>query len=84
MTSLQSTSSVASGLGGVRQRFDSEYLAKQLPVFQERAPRVGQVKTQLTLCVCVLSCMCQCMLNKQLLRSNWQSSAHHVHIHLQV
>jgi hypothetical protein len=39
--SLTTSSSFGSALGQ-RQKFPPEYLAKQLPVFQERVPRVAQ------------------------------------------
>ena len=44
--SLPHSLSASSGIGsalGQRQKFTPEYLAQQLPVFQERVPKVAQV-----------------------------------------
>ena len=51
--SLTTSSSFGSALGQ-RQKFPPEYLAKQLPVFQERVPKVAQVGERGRVkCVCV-------------------------------
>ena len=51
--------------GGVRQRLTPEYLAKQLPLFQERVPRVTQVcvceRERESVCVCVFVCVLERM-----------------------
>ena len=40
---------------GTRQKFTPEYLAKQLPMFQERIPRASQVRWRESERVCVYS-----------------------------
>ena len=48
--SLSASSGISSALGQ-RQKFTPEYLAQQLPVFQERVPRVAQVGDLKRVCV---------------------------------
>lgn len=43
MSSLQSITA-SSSFGSLRQKLTPEYLAQQLPVFQERVPRAAQVR----------------------------------------